>query len=532
MTSNGGGVEALPTRGILDRLARSLYRRWGARLCSIVAWSMVPFALFVSLVGTVTMRLYVRMSIGDVVVLAAISGAGYLVESIAGARVMLRATRPASAWLAGSRPPEAAQEAWSAAASAPMRLLRHPTLYGLGVVEIVFFNAWMVAVLNLRGPATFIMIPGCIITYAYWTAFRFLAVEFTLRPVLEELSRFLPDRSALEMPRVPLRWRLAAAMPGVNIATGAVVAGVTNNDTDNLSRVGLGVIAAVGVTATVSIWVTALLSESVAAPISALREATKRVARGDFAVRVPVVSTDETGELARSFNDMAAGLEERERLRHAFGAFVDPGLAERVLKEGVDLAGDEIDLSVLFLDIRGFTAFAEEAPAHEVVARLNDLFGQVVPLILEHGGHANKFIGDGLLAVFGAPERLPDHADRAVAAALDIAQLVRQRYDGQLRVGIGVNSGRAVVGTIGGGGRLDFTVIGDTVNTAARVESATRQTGDDVLITEDTRAVLTTGMLDWHERSAVPLKGKAQTVRLFAPAPSDGSGGAPAARAE
>src|SRR5206468_4426343 len=100
-------------------------------------------------------------------------------------------------------------------------------------------------------------------------------------------------------------------------------------------------------------------------------------------------------------------------------------------------------------------SYSEHAEARDVVARLNDLYGQVVPVILEHGGHANKFIGDGLLAVFGAPERLTDHADRAVAAALEIARIVNARYSGKLRVGIGVNSGHVVVGTIGGGGRLD-----------------------------------------------------------------------------
>ena len=127
-------------------------------------------------------------------------------------------------------------------------------------------------------------------------------------------------------------------------------------------------------------------------------------------MRVPVVSTDETGELAASFNAMVAGLDERERLREAFGAFVDPALTERVLAEGTDLRGEEVEVSVLFLDVRGFTAFAERAAAHEVVATLNELYEAVVPVILRHGGHANKFIGDGLLAVFGAPERHADHA--------------------------------------------------------------------------------------------------------------------------
>jgi adenylate cyclase len=119
--------------------------------------------------------------------------------------------------------------------------------------------------------------------------------------------------------------------------------------------------------------------------------------------------------------------------------------------------------------------------------------------------------------VFGAPAKLDDHADRAVAAALEIGAL-NEGGEGPLSVGVGVSSGEVVVGTIGGGGRLDFTVIGDPVNTAARVESATRATGDDVLITAATRSLLQDDHGDWVERDPVPMKGKIEPVRLFAPA--------------
>jgi class 3 adenylate cyclase len=168
------------------------------------------------------------------------------------------------------------------------------------------------------------------------------------------------------------------------------------------------------------------------------------------------------------------------------------------------------------MDVRGFTAFSEAASATDVVSRLNDLYEVVVPMVLAHRGIANKFIGDGLLAVFGAPERLADHADGAVAAATDIARAVHERFGDELRVGVGVNSGMAVVGTIGGGGRLDFTVIGDTVNTAARVESATRETGDDVLITAALqRRLADEDRWDLMPREPMPLKGKSEPVQLF-----------------
>ena len=140
----------------------------------------------------------------------------------------------------------------------------------------------------------------------------------------------------------------------------------------------------------------------------------------------------------------------------------------------------------------------------------------MVPVLLRHGGHANKFIGDGLLGVFGAPQRLSDHAERAVTAAREILALVRKRYEGRVGVGIGVNSGPVVAGTVGGGGRVEFTVVGDAVNTAARVEAATRETGDDVLVTEATCALLERERFAFEERPPVPLKGKREEVRLWA----------------
>jgi adenylate cyclase len=283
-----------------------------------------------------------------------------------------------------------------------------------------------------------------------------------------------------------------------------------------LRGLGLSWLIAVGVSFTISFELVVLVVRSLARSLSDLEAATDRIAHGDFTARVPVVATDETGELSQSFNTMVQGLDERERLREAFGAYVDPDLAERVLQEGPDFAGEEVAVTVLFLDIRDFTAFAEHAEPHEVVALLNSFWELVVPVLLRHGGHANKFIGDGLLGVFGAPQRLDDHGKRAVEAAREIVRLVRERYRGEVGVGVGVNSGPVVAGTVGGGGRVEFTVIGDAVNTASRVEAATRETGDDVLITEATRAALRPGAFDLIERAPVRLKGKSEPVRLWA----------------
>ena len=154
------------------------------------------------------------------------------------------------------------------------------------------------------------------------------------------------------------------------------------------------------------------------------------------------------------------------------------------------------------------------------MAFLNDLFGIVVPCVAEHGGHANKFLGDGLLAVFGAPERHDDHADRAVAAARDIAEALGERFGDELRFGIGINSGPVVVGSVGGGGRLEFAVIGDPVNVAARVENLTRETGDSVLVTEATRCLLSDGAEALESRGDFALKGVSEPVPIYALSPS------------
>jgi class 3 adenylate cyclase len=283
-------------------------------------------------------------------------------------------------------------------------------------------------------------------------------------------------------------------------------------------------LVAVGVSFTFSLELAVLAIRALASAVADLRRAVDRVGAGDYSARVPVVSADEAGRLAQSFNSMVEGLDERERLREAFGAYVDPSIAERVLAEGVDLAGEEVEATMLFLDVRDFTAFAERSSPHQVVTLLSGLWELVVPVLLRHGGHANKFIGDGLLGVFGAPTRYADHADRAVAAALEIATLIRSRDGDRVAVGIGVNTGPVVVGTVGGGGRVEFTVIGDAVNTASRVEAATRETGDEVLITEATRCRLSPGRFACDERPPIALKGKASAARVWAPRPAGASG--------
>jgi adenylate cyclase len=391
--------------------------------------------------------------------------------------------------------------------------LRSFSIWVLGAVASAAVNASVDVVAAIAGAVTVILggLTACSLQY--------LLVERIMRPLTARVlagrsppGDVIPGVSA----RITMAWMLATGVPvlGAGALAGFELAGA-DFDTDEVIGAVL-VLSALALTAGLAAMLFA--ARSVADPLRSMRDGLAQVEAGELQTQLTVDDGSEVGLLQAGFNRMTAGLAEREQLRDAFGAFVDPTLTERVLRDGTDLAGEEVELSLLFMDVREFTAFSERAAAREVVSMLNELYGIVVPAIHEHGGHANKFIADGLLAVFGAPERLPDHADRAVAAGLHIVRAVNGRYAGELRVGVGINTGTAVVGTIGGGGRLDFTVIGDAVNTAARVEAATRQTDDDLLITDATLAQLSSPDGEWVERPEIPLKGKSETVRLFAPA--------------
>lgn len=251
-------------------------------------------------------------------------------------------------------------------------------------------------------------------------------------------------------------------------------------------------------------------------PIRDLAAGTKRVAAGDYNQRLPVVQDDDLGALAASFNRMQAGLAERQRLQAAFGTYVDPALAARLLQQGDDVfTGERREVTVMFVDIRDFTPFAEANTAEDTVARLNALFEIVVPAVVDAGGHVNKFLGDGALAVFGAPNDLEAHADAAVAAAVLIQRLVAERFDGALRIGIGINTGKVIAGTIGAGGKLEFTLIGDTVNVAARVEQLTKTTGDAILLTQQSVDALARRPDGLADRGFHALKGKSAAVQVY-----------------
>jgi adenylate cyclase len=465
----------------VDRAVRAVARRNSSALVGL-QFGVAHLVLFG---GLGLLSLYEPMSAGQFWVLIGVSQGLVTLDNVVSIKLTRRLWAPYRRWERGDRDPDATVAAWRALATLPLQYLRTALTYPLfSYLPFLAFTTWE---LHLPWYAFFVLALVGSVVLAYGLIVRYFTMEVVVRPVLERVAEALPADFSIRAPGLPLSWRLLAVAPVINVITGVVVAGLADHRHHaSLSDLGLAWVLAVAVSFTISLELTVLVARSLVSSLRDLKLATDRVREGDYSARVPVVATDETGALAESFNTMIEGLDERERLR---------------------------------------SAFAERSEPTEVVALLSDLWELAVPVLLHHGGHANKFIGDGLLGVFGAPAPLEDHADRALSAALEIAERVHREFEGRIAVGIGVNSGPVVAGTVGGGGRVEFSVIGDAVNTAARVEAATRETGDHVLITEDTRRRLRTEGFEFDERKAVELKGKQVPVQLWAPRahPADAS---------
>ncbi|HEY8465193.1 MAG TPA: adenylate/guanylate cyclase domain-containing protein [Solirubrobacterales bacterium] len=458
---------------------------------------------------------YYEGSVGDFFTLFGFTSALIALAIVLTCLKVFPLLKPLDRWIAGQRDDESTAAAWATAVSFPWRMVRS---VGLMPVVIVVIPSAVLAVvwLGLSWLAIVPFVAGALVALGYAMILHTLALETGLRPVLVDINSHVSPRTSGGLKALPLRWRLLLTLPAINVITGMAVAALTSEGGGG-ANLGVDVAIAVGVATTIALELTVLLSRSITRPIADLQRATEAVMAGDYSVSVPVTTGDEVGELAASFNKLVEGLAERERIREAFGTYLDRSVADYILSESYEEEGIEAEVSVLFCDVRDFTGFAARSDARTVVACLNQLFETIVPVIGRHGGHVDKFVGDGLLAVFGAPRRYPDHADRATRAAIEIARLVNQEERaGELRIGVGVNTGRVVAGAIGGGGRLNFSVIGDAVNIAAKVEAATRELEADVLITAETAARLGPA-LEATPCGEIAIRGLDEPVELFAP---------------
>ena len=273
------------------------------------------------------------------------------------------------------------------------------------------------------------------------------------------------------------------------------------------------------------------IARGVSQPVQQLAAHTRHVATGDYTRSIHLDREDELGQLATAFNQMTAGLAERDRVRDLLGKVVSPEIATQLLQSALKLGGEEREVTILFCDLRDFTSFSEKMPPTEVLALLNRYLDRMSTIIEQHGGVIDKYIGDAIMALFGAPVAVADAPGRAIAAARDMAraldalnrELVAEGKPA-LVFGIGINTARVVAGNMGSKTRLNYTVIGDGVNLASRLEALTKDPAyaTPIIVSEATLRA----MKDPPPARAlgdVKVKGKAEAVKIFALSAKGGS---------
>ena len=345
----------------------------------------------------------------------------------------------------------------------------------------------------------------------------YLLTEFAMRPIAARA--LIEARSSDKRPGMGIRsrmiifWCIGTGAPVVALVVAAILTLTGAADRDRLPVV---TIVVGGVLLVFGLLITVLGARAVEAPVRSVRTAMRKVERGELDAEVVVYDGTELGLLQAGFNHMAGGLRDRERIRDLFGRHVGHDVAQQAASGlgEIELGGETREVSVLFVDLVGSTTYAEEHPPTEVVAMLNRFFGVIVEEVDEHGGLVNKFMGDAVLAVFGAPVAQDDHATSALAAARRIAERLAEEV-GEVRAGIGVATGEVVVGNVGHEERFEYTVIGDAVNAAARLTELAKEVPGGVLALGESLDAATDAEPDhWQERESTTLRGRSTATRL------------------
>ncbi len=347
----------------------------------------------------------------------------------------------------------------------------------------------------------------------------YLEAEFALRPVA---ARALADTTSSNRlrgpgvgPRMVIFWMLGTATPVVGLLVAAIIALADGGTT--LTQLAVATIVVCGVVLVFGLFVTLLNARAVVAPIMSVRDALRSVESGDLDADVVVYDGTELGLLQSGFNHMVRGLREREQIRDLFGRHVGHEVAAAASVGDVELGGEVRTVSVLFVDLVGSTTYATAHTPAEVVAVLNRFFGVVVDEVDRRHGLVNKFIGDAVLAIFGAPVENADHAAAALGAARAAAARLAVEVP-EIGAGIGVATGTVVAGNVGHEQRYEYTVIGDAVNSAARLTDLAKDVPGRVLAMSDTVEVADPEeAARWQEYGAAVLRGRSAETRLAVP---------------
>lgn len=397
---------------------------------------------------------------------------------------------------------------------APWRLTRVLLiLWGTGTVCLTGLYTWVDATF-LPKWLLGISFPGIVVS-----ASCYLFTEFALRPVAAQaLEAGKPPARVGQgvMGRTMLVWALGSGVPVLGIFLAAAISplleGVVSPTQFTVAIMILALFALVF--GFILMWI---LSWLMATPVRVVSAALNRVEQGDFDTNLVVFDGSELGQLQRGFNSMAHGLRERERVRDLFGRHVGREVAALAEKDDVQLGGEERYAAVIFVDIIGSTKLVTSRPAVEVVAVLNRFFDVVVDEVERHHGLVNKFEGDAVLAVFGAPVSLDNPDAEALSAARAMSRRLKEEVP-ECQAGIGVAAGVCVAGNVGAKQRFEYTVIGEPVNEAARLCELSKNTTTHLVASS--RIVANAGQAEaarWQLGEKVTLRGYSQPTQLAQP---------------
>mgnify|MGYP006282457967 CR=1 FL=1 len=271
-----------------------------------------------------------------------------------------------------------------------------------------------------------------------------------------------------------------------------------------------------------SLLILGLYSRNLKAVIRLQLEVMEQITRGNYQTRIPVVTNDEFGTIAAKTNEMIQGLKERDFCQMSFGKYVTPEVSKKVLDGKVSLGGELREVTILFCDLRGYTTLVEGRDPKEVVGLLNDYFTEMEGTIKKYGGIVLQYIGDEIEAVFGAPLDLPRHPEMAVMAAMEMRERLeslnqnrKQEGHDPLFHGIGIHTGTVLAGSVGSPNRLTYAMVGDTVNSASRIQDLNKTFHTDILISETTQASIQDKKISLSSLGKVALRGKKEEMEIF-----------------
>ncbi len=279
-----------------------------------------------------------------------------------------------------------------------------------------------------------------------------------------------------------------------------------------------------GLALSITFFLIFLFSQSLTSPIEKLLLLTKEIAHGNFDVvaKNEITSHDEVGHLASAFDEMTEGLRERDKVKNLFNKFHGTAVTQELLESEINLGGKRKEVTIFFSDIRGFTDFSEGHTPEEVVSMLNEYFEIMVAIVNKHNGVVDKFIGDAMMAVWGVPNVNPDDTKNALEACLEMRMALNdlntsrmERNLVPIKIGMGLHAGEAISGQIGSSERMEFTVIGDTVNTASRIEGATKSFGTDLLISKECLEKINYEDYILEKAGEASVQGKSENLILF-----------------